>query len=66
VQLRPAVTQHTAAARAPHPRFGYNRRIASVVQAQEGVMVARTVVALRLRLPHRAQRLVTFYPEVQQ
>ena len=42
-----------------------HRPVPFVVQAREGPMVARTVVAPRLPIPHRARRLAVLCPEVQ-
>ena len=40
-----------------------HRHVASVAKAQEGSMAARTVVALRSRSPHHADRLTEVRPE---
>jgi integrase len=51
-----------------HRHIGYNQptfHVASVVQAQEGVMAARTVVARRFPAHHRTGRLTILHSEVQ-
>jgi uncharacterized protein (UPF0262 family) len=56
--------EHDSADGTPAVRLQLAHRYAAfVVQAQEGSVVARTVVALRSRSPHHADRLTEVRPE---